>query len=109
MPRTEEAPDAMLTIELVLPVAFARSSMPGRKARIVRCIDFTLRSKEKSQSFSRGGQHRAVMHEAGDIDQDVDLPDLRRIGLDCLRRQHVELAFLARARPSSLSRETSDA
>src|SRR5947209_1885684 len=37
----------MLTIE---PPPFA--SMPGRKARMVRCIDLTLRSKEKSQSAS---------------------------------------------------------
>ena len=37
----------MLTIE---PPPF--SSMPGRKAWIVRCIDLTLRSKEKSQSSS---------------------------------------------------------
>ena len=34
------------------PEPRARSSMPGRKARMVRCIDLTLRSKEKSQSSS---------------------------------------------------------
>ncbi len=47
MPRTEEAPEAILTID---PPPF--SSMPGRKAAIVRNIDLTLRLKEKSQSFS---------------------------------------------------------
>src|SRR5271170_2763706 len=47
MPRTEDAPEAMLTID---PRPF--SSIPGRKARIVRCIDLTLRSNEKSQSAS---------------------------------------------------------
>ena len=40
-------PDAILTIE---PAPF--SSIPGRKARIKRCIDLTLRSNEKSQSAS---------------------------------------------------------
>src|SRR5438034_703299 len=47
MPRTEDAPDAMLTIEPLL-----RLSIAGRNALIVRCIDLTLRSKEKSQSSS---------------------------------------------------------
>ena len=47
MPRTDDAPEATLTIE---PPPF--SSIPGRKARIVRCIALTLRSKEKSQSSS---------------------------------------------------------
>ena len=47
MPRTEEAPDAMLTID---PRPF--SSMPGSTALIVRCMDRTFRSKEKSQSLS---------------------------------------------------------
>src|SRR5216684_2742257 len=47
MPRTEDAPDAMLTI-----APFLRLSIAGRKALIVRCIDLTLRSKEKSQSCS---------------------------------------------------------
>ena len=47
MPRTDDAVDAMLTIDPVF-----RSSMAGRKVLIVRCIDFTLRSKEKSQSCS---------------------------------------------------------
>ncbi len=47
MPRTDEATEATLTIE---PPPF--SSMPGRNARIVRCIDLTLRSNEKSQSPS---------------------------------------------------------
>ena len=32
------------------PLPFA--SMPGRNALIVRCMDLTLRSKEKSQSSS---------------------------------------------------------
>src|ERR1700733_13063445 len=49
MPRTDEAPEAMLTID-PLPL----SSIPGRKARMVRCIDLTLRSNEKSQSASEG-------------------------------------------------------
>jgi hypothetical protein len=47
MPRTEGLPDEMLMIE-PLP----RSSMPGRNAWIVPCIDFTFKSKEKSQSAS---------------------------------------------------------
>src|SRR5437588_7445510 len=47
MPRTEEAPDAILTI-----APFLRLSIAGRKLLIVRCIDLTLRSKEKSQSAS---------------------------------------------------------
>src|ERR1700687_965484 len=47
MPRTEDAPDAMLTI-----APFLRLSIAGRKALIVRCMDLTLRSKEKSQSSS---------------------------------------------------------
>src|SRR3954453_14124027 len=47
MPRTEDAPEAMLTIDPP-----PRSSMPGRNARTVRCMDLTLRSNEKSQSRS---------------------------------------------------------
>src|SRR3954451_5328913 len=47
MPRTEDAPEAMLTIDPP-----PRSSMPGRNARMVRCMDLTLRSNEKSQSRS---------------------------------------------------------
>ena len=39
---------------------------------IVRCIDLTLRSNEKSQSLSRAVEHRAVVHEAGAVEQDVD-------------------------------------
>ena len=49
-----------------------RSSMPGRKARIVRCMDLTLRSKEKSQSASEQSSTRAVVDEAGAVEQDVD-------------------------------------
>src|SRR5439155_22880036 len=47
MPRTEDAPDAMLTI-----APFLRLSIAGRNALMVRCIDLTLRSNEKSQSDS---------------------------------------------------------
>ena len=47
MPRTDEAPDAMLTIE-----PFFFFSIPGRDALMVRSIERTLRSKAKSQSAS---------------------------------------------------------
>ena len=47
------------------------ASMPGRNALMVRCIDLTLRSKEKSHP-ARGVEHRAVMHEARRIEQHVD-------------------------------------
>jgi len=46
-PRIEDAADDMLMIEP--PPLF---SIPGMKAFIVRCIDFTLRSNEKSMSCS---------------------------------------------------------
>jgi hypothetical protein len=35
---------------MIAPAFFA--SMPGRNALIIRCMDFTLRSNEKSQSRS---------------------------------------------------------
>ena len=47
----EEAIEAMFRTEAV-PVALARSSIPGMKARQVWYIDLTFRSKEKSQSRS---------------------------------------------------------
>ena len=47
MPRTDEAPDAMLMIE---PLPFF--SMPGSVALMVRSIERTLRSKAKSHSSS---------------------------------------------------------
>ena len=40
---------------------------------MVRCIDLTLRSKEKSQVVLRAIQYGAVVYEAGGIEQDVDL------------------------------------
>jgi len=67
-PLIEEAPDEMLMMEQVLfpgaqssrePVAtsldfaaVARASIPGNRAFVIRCMDFTLRSNEKSQSAS---------------------------------------------------------
>src|SRR5437016_11993372 len=49
-PLTEEAVEAMLMMDTLRPVAFACSSIFGRNARIVRYIERTLRTKEKSQS-----------------------------------------------------------
>src|SRR4051794_32153917 len=49
-PFTEEAVDAMLTIEAPPPPCAACSSIFGRNARIIRYIERTLRAKEKSQS-----------------------------------------------------------
>ncbi len=48
MPRTDEATEAMLTIEPPLP----RSSMAGRKARIVRYMLRRLTFIENAQSSS---------------------------------------------------------
>src|SRR5882672_716056 len=59
----------MFTIEPPPP-----SNIRGRKARIVRCIDFTLRSNEKSQSSSE--QSRMVpMHKDSGVEQNIDLAD----------------------------------
>ena len=46
-PVTDDTVDDMLMIE---PPPFF--TMPGRNARIIRCIDLTFRSNEKSQSSS---------------------------------------------------------
>ena len=82
MPRTDEAPDAMLMIE---PLPFF--SMPGRHALMVRSIERTLRSNAKSHSSSVAVQHRAVVHVAGRVHQHVDRPDLLAHLLD--QRVHV--------------------
>ena len=42
----------------------------------------------------RGGEDRAVVNEAGAVEEDVDRPDLARERLDRLVRAHVELARL---------------
>ena len=57
----------MLTIE---PPPFF--SMPGMNAFIVRCIDFTLRSNEKSDVLLGAVEHAAVVDVAGDVDQHVE-------------------------------------
>ena len=61
----------MLTIA---PAFF--SSMPGRNALMVRCIDLTLRSKEKSQSCSEQSSTLPVMHVAGAVDEHVERAEL---------------------------------
>ena len=62
-----EAIEDMLMIE---PPPFF--SMPGRNARVTRYIDFTLSAKLKSQSFGVAVEDRAVMHDAGAVEQHVD-------------------------------------
>ena len=83
----------MLTIE-PLPLA----SMPGRNAWIVRCIDLTLRSKEKSQSALGAVEHRAVVHEARRVEQHVDRPDALGHRLDGGGVARIELHALGDAR-----------
>ena len=95
------------------------ASMPGRNARIVRCIDLTLRSKEKSQSFS-STRAPCRVHEARRVEQHVDraaawpAPGWRRCRAHrarCTRRcpppsgRQARLVQVAGDHPGALARE----
>ena len=64
----------------------------------MRCIDLTLRSKEKSQSLSVQSSTDAVGDVAGAIDQNVEraelAPDRACQRVDIVLRPHVELLAL---------------
>jgi hypothetical protein len=64
---------------------------------MVRCIDLTLRSNEKSQSSSEQSKMVPVVHEAGGIEQDVGLADALGEGVDVGGVANVELCRLGDA------------
>ena len=65
-------------------------SMPGRKARDTRYIDFTLTANAWSQSLGLGVEDRAVVDDAGAVEQHIDVTDFRRELLDRALVGHVE-------------------
>ncbi len=89
----------MLTIELVLP-RFLCPLEHARQERLDSAVHgLHVEIEREIPIFLAGGQHRSVMHKSGDVDEDVDLPDLRRISLHRLGRQHVELRLLGPRQP----------
>ena len=71
-PFTIEATEAMLMIE---PLPFF--SMPGMNARVTRNMDFTFR-RSLVPVLGRAVEDRAVVHEAGAVEQHVDRRRLPR-------------------------------
>ena len=72
----------MLTIEQVLP-AFLGAREHARQEGADRAVHrLHVEVEGEIPVLLAGVEHRAVMHEAGDVDQNVDRPDLGRIGLD---------------------------
>ncbi len=57
---------------------------------MVRCIDLTLMSKEKSQSCSEESSTRAMMDKAGAVEQDVDGSERLGERVDGFTRADVE-------------------